>query len=105
MGILCALTIFFVVLKQGETDIRKLHRWCNDAGMWLVVIWQIVLVIICAIIWIKVLKDAENPGKTILRCTSLGVTCLAIIFLVGRWLYLIFDYNYGNVVLKKTTCI
>ena len=102
MGILCALTILFVVLKQGETDIRKLHRWCNDAGMWLVVIWQIVLIIICAIIWIKVLKDVANPGKTILRCTSLGVTCLAIIFLAGSWLNLVFDYNYGNVVLQKS---
>lgn len=96
MLVLSALTIFFIVLKHGESDLRKLYQGYFDLGLWLIVIWQIVIVAICIFLWTRVFRNIPDSALIIGRAMSLVLSCIAIIFLAGRWLYLVFDHNYVN---------
>ena len=101
MLILSALTIFFVVLKHGESDMRKLYQGYYDLGLWLIVIWQIVIVVICIFLWARVFRNVPGSALYIGRTMSLVLACIAIIFLAGRWLYLVFDHDYGKIVKEQ----
>ena len=101
MLVLSALTIFFIVLKHGESDLRKLYQGYFDLGLWLIVIWQIVIVAICIFLWARVFRNVPDSALYTGRAMSLVLACIAIIFLAGRWLYLVFDRDYGEIVKEK----
>ncbi|ADL35082.1 hypothetical protein bpr_I2349 [Butyrivibrio proteoclasticus B316] len=101
LAILSFVTIVFIRLKLGETHLRKLYEGYNSMGLYLIVIWQIVIVAGCALFWIRGSKHIEGPLQYIGRGVSLVLSFVLIIFLAGRWLHLIFDYNYGHVALEK----
>ena len=70
MLVLSALTIFFIVLKHGESDLRKLYQGYFDLGLWLIVIWQIVIVAICIFLWARVFRNV--PDSALSRNDALG---------------------------------
>ena len=93
LAILSFVTIVFIRLKLGETHLRKLYEGYNSMGLYLIVIWQIVIVAGCALFWIRGSKHIEGPLQYIGRGVSLVLSFVLIIFLAGRWLHLIFDWS------------
>lgn len=101
MLVLSALTIFFIVLKHGENDLRKLYQGYFNLGLWLIVIWQIVIVAICIFLWARVFRNVPTSALIIGRAISLVLACIAVIFLAGRWLYLVFDNDHVEIVKEQ----
>ena len=101
MAILSALTILYVVLKHNETYDRVLYNIYSDIAIYFVVVWQIVVIVCCILVWKKVFNDGlPKPYFYIGRVISLIITCALLLFLADKWLNLFLDDS-GEVVMEK----
>lgn len=101
VAVLSALTILYAVLKHNETYDHVLYNIYSDIAIYFVVIWQIVVVILCILVWKKVFNDGLPKAYFYVgRTVSLIITCAALLFLADQWLNL-FLADSGEVVMEK----
>ena len=91
IAILSVVTIAYIVLRHNETPDRVLYDFYSEKAIWGVVVWQIVIIIVCILLWIKVFKDVPKPAFYIGRGMTLVLCIWALLFLSGKWLKLAFD--------------